>query len=160
MKGYTMSQKNRKKEWKIFRKVDNATLNQLQDEGWEWGGKGCHMQFEPDGTLNIVAYRVVNGEQPKPTYPTAVNVAPTVIIHAPEASADNPILVSKEFRVGDKIPLSLLKRIEERGEERMSEFKSKIRQTVFDTANEVYAELSARKPMTWDEMVAHKEGVA
>lgn len=151
-----MSQKTRKKEWRIFKNVDGATLNKLQDEGWEWGGKGCHMQFQPDGTLNIVAYRVVNGEQPKPTYPASVT-EPIVIIQTPETSADNPILMSKEFRVGDKIPVSLLKQIEERGEARMSEFTSKIHQVVFDTANAVYAELSARKPMTWDEMVAHKE---
>lgn len=150
-----MSQK-RQKEWKIFRKVDSATLNQLQSEGWEWGGKGCHMQFQPDGTLNIVAYRVVNVEQPKPTYPASFT-EPIVIIQTPETSADNPILVSKEFRVGDKMPVSLLKQIEERGEARLRESTSKIYQTAFDTANAVYAELSARPPMTWDEMVAHKE---
>lgn len=152
-----MSQKTRKKEWRIFKNVDGATLNKLQDEGWEWGGKGCHMQFSDDGKLNIVAYRVVNVEQPKPTYPASVPVAPTVIITSPDTSADNPILVDRRVRVGDKIPVSLLKQIEERGEERLRESTSKIYQTAFDTANAVYAELSARPPMTWDEMVAHKE---
>lgn len=154
-----MSKKSRK-EWKIFKRVTSDQLNQLAEDGWQWDGRGCHIQFTPDGELNLVAYRVVNVEAEKPvakaTYPTT----PPMVVTVGEGDV-RVGLYPKPKRVGDKIPVELLKQITALGEQRMTEFSTLIRQTAYDTANAVYAELTANNPPTsWDEMVARKKAVA
>lgn len=51
-----------RREWKIFRNVTSDQLAQLDAEGWDWAGRGCHMQFDDKGNLHIVATRLVKDE--------------------------------------------------------------------------------------------------
>lgn len=152
-----MSKKSRK-EWKVFKRVTSDQLNQLAEDGWQWDGRGCHIQFTPDGELNLVAYRVVNSEAEKPVAQVNYPTTPPMVVTVGEGDM-RVGLYSR--RTGDNVPVALLKEITKRNEQRMTEFSTLIRQTAYDTANAVYAELTANNPPTsWDDMVAREKVVA